>query len=143
MKKIFAFILLTSFLCKNNTTSNLNEIGKTNSIDTLKIESAKSNNNIVTIDSNKIDSIANRLFNLRKVKIANKNCKISMLINESTDLDGDLELDFGTNSDERFQTLFIFLYRKKTNTILYYNTLEDKYIEIEKWDEEILKKQLE
>ena len=138
MKKILAFVLLTSFLCKKNTTPTYNGINQIYKADSLKISITK-NNDFKIIDSTIIDSIANRVFNLQRIKNANKNCRLSLLIKEPINIGDDLELDFGVNSVERFQTLFIFFYKKKENVIFYYDTLNDVYIEVQKWDDEILK----
>jgi hypothetical protein len=139
MKNILILILFTGFVCKKNTSTNLNEIGRVNNVDLFKNDTTNISNKILVSDSINIDSITNQLLNLDKIKKANKNCKLSLLIKEPVSIDDDYELDLGINSDERFQTMFVFFYKKKENIILYYDTMKDEYIEISKWDKEILK----
>lgn len=90
----------------------------------------------ITNDSVNEDSILNKLYSLKKLKKVSKICKFSVLVKGATDSGDDFEFDVGINREERFQTMYIFIYKKKSNAILYYDTFKDVYIDVNKWDKD-------
>jgi hypothetical protein len=136
MKKLIALLLMVNMACQNDNRldSKTNLIEDKNPTITDVNVGDRSLIKKALVAESVIDSVENRIYNLKKIQALNRQCKVSMLTQVSSELDTNYTFKVGFNRADRFETRYIFSFNKSQSVVFYYNTLNDKFIDIDKWD---------
>ncbi len=134
MKTLILLFLFINISCKNTIKNELMND---------KINDKKDVNLAIKFDNKKeliansvIDSVLNCIYKTNKIQQLNKQNKVSILVQEPSETDDNYTFKVGFNRPERFETRFNFLFQKNKPVIFFYDTLEDKLVEIDTWDAE-------